>query len=96
MKLLSSLTVAMLIFPAMAHAETCDSYVGQTVTLNSFGSVASILKALPTTRGEYETTAAFEARVASARGTMPETVIIPGIFSSKYVSYDADTGVLKV
>lgn len=80
----------------LANAQTCQTYVGQTVTLNSFDSVAATLKAMPTTKGEYETTATFEARVAAARGAMPETVIIPGIFSAKYVTYDADSGTLKV
>ena len=82
--------------PLDTTTPTCDTYVGQTVTLSSFKSVANTLKALPTTKGEYETSAAFEARVAAARGTIPETVIIQGIFSAEYVTYDADAGVLKV
>jgi len=81
--------------PALAQ-EQCQSYVGRTVALNTFSTVAATLKKLPTAKGEYETTAAFEARVAAARGSMPETVILPGTFSPKYVSYDADAGVLKV
>ncbi len=96
MKIYRYLAAAILHFPIAAEAQTCDAYVDQIVVQNSFSSVVSTLKALPTTKGEYETTAAFEARVAVARGTMPETVIIPAIFSSKFVNYDADTGVLKV
>ncbi len=77
-----------------SHAH--GSFVGRTVTLASFDSVANILKALPTTKGEYETSAAFEARVAAVRDTMPATFIIQGIFDAEYVTYDADAGVLKV
>jgi hypothetical protein len=74
----------------------CPTYIGQTVTLNSFDSVVTSLKAIPTGKGEYETTAAFEARVATAKGGMPDTVTIPGIFSAKYINYDADTSSLKI
>lgn len=81
--------------PAAAQAQ-CQSYLGQTVTLNPFSTVAATLGTLPATKGEYETSAAFEARVAAARGSMPETVIIPGMLSAKYLTYDADAGALKV
>ena len=47
-----------------AFAQECQTYVGQTVTLNPFATVATTLKGLPTTKGEYETSAAFDERVA--------------------------------
>lgn len=91
------LAAAMASFAAtVAAAQDCRSYVGQIVPVQQFLTIAATLKALPTVKGEYETTTAFEARVAAARGTMPETVIVQGIFSPKYVNYDADAGVLKV
>jgi hypothetical protein len=92
---LAAAALTVIATPAFAQ-EQCQSYVGQTVTLNTFSAVAAILKKLPTAKDEYETTADFEARVATARGSMPETVILPGTFNSKYLNYDADAGVLKV
>lgn len=79
-----------------ANAQDCRSYVGQVVAVQPFQTVAATLKTLPTVKGEYETTAAFEARVSAARGAMPETVIVQGVFSPNYVNYDADAGVIKV
>lgn len=88
--------IAMMLVPSMASAQSCESYVGQTVTLNSFNVVAAAMKKMPAVKGEYETTAQYEARIAAARGSTPETVILPGVFSPKYMTYDADAGVLKV
>lgn len=91
-----SLSVLTVIWSSSALALGCNSYVGQTVTLNQFNAVATTLKSMPTTKGEYETSAAFEGRVSAARGSMPEKVIIPGMFSANYLNYDADAGVLRV
>ena len=94
--LLGLLAIAGLAIPTVSSAQTCETYVGQVVTLNSFDAVAESLNALSKEKGEYETTVEYEARIASVRGEIPERVIILGIFSPDQVEYDADVGALKV
>ncbi len=94
-----SLTISALLAAvpaAAASPDTCDTYVGQSVTLNPFDAVAGVLKEFPKQKDEYETTTQFEARVANARSSIPDKVIIPGIFSPNSVSYNADAGTLRV
>jgi hypothetical protein len=90
------LAVAGLAVHSVSWAQACDTYVGQSVTPSSFDSVAQVLRTIPSRKDEFETTAQFETRVASARSSIPDTVIIPGIFSPEYVTYDADTASLRV
>lgn len=95
MKTLIVVTVLM-VAPSLASAQTCDSYVGKTVALNSFVAVAAALKKTPAIKGEYETTTQYEARIAAAKVTTPEVIILPGTFSAKYATYDADAGAVKI
>lgn len=90
------LALVSLAMPTASFAQTCDAYVGQTVALDVFDTVAAILKAIPSEKGEYETTAQFEARLAEAKKALPERVVIQGLFSSKYADYDADAGALRL
>lgn len=78
-----------------AAAEECQSYVGQTVIPKTFDAVALTLKAVPSSKGEYETTAAFEQRLA-AHGIDPHPTIISTKLDPQFLTYDADRGELVV
>ncbi|MCW3836796.1 hypothetical protein ACFQ1E_12035 [Sphingomonas canadensis] len=77
-----------------AASAQCASYVGQTVApvlfeqvIASFGNIAP--------KGEFETTAAYQARVAAAGGGGP-LIISKKPEDPKYFAYDADNQVLRV
>jgi hypothetical protein len=81
---------------AAKAADACQSYVGTVVQPQSFDAVALLLKGLPGIKGEFETTADFQARVQAARAKLPEHIIIRVPVNSKYVEYDADAGAFKI
>ncbi len=73
-----------------ANAQTCDGFVGQSISPVSFDSVISSVSRLPREKDEFETTAQFEARVTAALGGILSTYIISAQFNAKYAVYDAD------
>ncbi|MEJ5979126.1 hypothetical protein WG901_20910 [Novosphingobium sp. PS1R-30] len=82
--------------PVARVGPDCSVYLGQVLALDSFATIAAKLRTIPTLKGEYETTAAFEARAAAARAGAPGKVIIRGMLDPEYLTYDADNGALKV
>jgi hypothetical protein len=93
------LVVVLTIVPAwaaFAEPQTCEAYVGQTVTPTPFDTAAAVLKKMPATKGEYETTVAYEARMAAARGSLPSTLIVAYKLNPEYLKYNADAGSLDV
>lgn len=84
---LAALSVA-----ATSNAQSCESFVGQTVTPQAFNAAAAVLATIPGVKDEFETTAAFEARQQIAMSNLPEHLIISTPFDTDYASYDADAG----
>ena len=78
------------------NAAECTSYSGQSVTPITLDELMSVVSKLPNVKDEFETTQAFEARVASATAGMdrPHIVWIP--LDPKYINYDADARTLSV
>lgn len=76
--------------------DLCDRYIAQTVQPLQASGFWKRLANVPTVKGEYETTAAFEARAASAMNQIAEPVIIEVPLQRKYVLYDADANRLNV
>lgn len=76
--------------------ELCKSYVGQVVKPAAFAALAAQLSS-PAPKGEFETTAQYNARVAAARQPVPEgPVIITLPTDREFISYNADTGAMFV
>lgn len=78
-------------FLGLAQAqEACNSFDGQTMHPVKANRLWKKLATIPNVKGEYETTAAYEARVANALGELagPVTLEIP--LDAKYMVYDAD------
>ena len=84
-------------FQGLAQAqEACNSFDGQTVHPVKANVLWKKLATIPNVKGEYETTAAYEARVANALGELagPVTLEIP--LDAKYMVYDADASRLDI
>lgn len=80
-----------------ALAGTCETYVGQKVTPKTFDEVAGPFAAAKP-KGEYETTAAYEARMAALA---PQSPVIVGTVrrdegKTGSIRYDADAQALSV
>ena len=80
---------------AMAQ-DACQAFVGQKITTTTFDSVVSTLSKVPAEKSEYETTAAYEARLAAVNSTVPKQFIIQYQLNKEYLKYDADAGKLNV
>ena len=68
----------------------CGIFIGDTVT---FQDPAEIYKLLPNdlvVKDEFETTTAFEKRVADAEAIFNEPTLLRGIYSREHTNYDAD------
>jgi hypothetical protein len=79
-----------------ANAQQCDTYSGQTVSPLTFEqAVARVPSVAP--RGEYETTAQYEARLAAATGGRGPLIILKQPENrDDYIRYDADNGRLAI
>ena len=76
--------------------DQCSSYVGQIVAPRSFDAVAASLSKIPT-KGEFETTAAYEARKAAAIGANSNNHIITNTPEDRAAfAYDADSQKLRI
>lgn len=85
--LLSGLAI---VVPGAGNAREvqCASYTGQVVSPSSFEQAIALSNA-PEPKGEFETTAAYQARVAGSGGAGP-IIISKKPEDSKYLEYDAD------
>lgn len=80
----------------LSKTALCRSYLGRTVTLTSFDLLASRLTGAGA-KGEFETTAQFQARQAGASLRQPAGAIILSIpIDRNYVRYDADAGAMNI
>lgn len=81
--------------PTTAQAQsTCASYVDTTVSPQTFDqAVASVKPVAP--KGEFETTDAYQGRLAAAGSSGP-LIISKKIEGAEYLAYNADKGVFEV
>lgn len=81
--------------PAWGQDE-CSTFVGRTVSPITIQQAAARLSSL-TPKDEFETTAQYEARIATALETAGGPFVVGrGLEDAKYLEYDADRGVLVV
>lgn len=88
--------IAALIEAENQKSALCKSYEGQQVTVTAFDS---FVRGLPKyiTKGEFETTPQFDARVAAANKNIPTgpfVIVLPT--NQKYIEYDADLSLMRV
>jgi hypothetical protein len=81
--------------PVAAQAQSsCASYMGTTVTPLTFDqAIASIKPVAP--KGEFETTDAYQARLAAGGASGP-LIISKKIEGAQYLTYNADKGAFEV
>jgi hypothetical protein len=81
--------------PAFAEDE-CSHFVGTTIAPITIMQAAARLSTL-TPKDEFETTAVYEARIATALQTAGGPLIVSKTLEDpKYLEYDADRGVLRI
>ncbi len=87
----AGLSAALLVcaLPAAAHAASCDTYVGQTLTPQTFAAAVAKVAGLPA-KAKGETAAQYEARKAAAFASNSGPLIIAKEpEGQKYFEYDA-------
>ncbi|WP_260685056.1 energy transducer TonB [Variovorax sp. KBS0712] len=90
------LTTACALFSQAYAQEACSSFDGQIVQPVRANVLWKRLASIPNVKGEYETTEAYEARVANALGDLAGQVIVDVPIDSKFMVYDADANRLDV
>ncbi|MFS0720780.1 hypothetical protein [Brevundimonas phoenicis] len=75
---------------ASAQQRACDAMLNTTIEPITFDAASELLRSAPLVKDEFETTAAFEARVAAARQTMPTSLAISVDLNKEYAVYNAD------
>lgn len=91
------LLASAVLFTTTANAQDqCPGYVGQVIAPKTFDSaIAGLAKLTP--KGEFETTAQYEARKAASVGDVPGAVIISKVPEDrKYFEYNADSQKLRI
>lgn len=73
-----------------AVANMCQPYVGEVVETVDFEKIQNLLQKVPSEKGEFETTAEFEAKVEKFVSTLPKNFLI-GYNLHAEPKYDADT-----
>jgi hypothetical protein len=74
----------------------CASYVGKVVTPTAFSTLA-LKFAPPAPKGEFETTAQYNARVAAAQSRVsPQPVVVAIPVDRSFLNYDADGKLMAV
>jgi hypothetical protein len=93
----TTLAFGVLVWAASAYAQSeCQGYTGQSVAAVTFDQA---LKGLPSVapRGEYETTAQYEARRNAETGEVGTIIILKEPEDrDRHIRYDADTGRLYI
>lgn len=74
----------------------CKGYIGKVVTPSSFSALALRLTP-PAAKGEFETTAQYNARVAASRSAPPTAPVVLALPTDRdFISYDADTSLMLI
>jgi hypothetical protein len=83
--------------PTATVATECASFVGQRPTVLSFDNAVRSLPNIPP-KGEFETTAQFEARKAAALAGLPQEIIVSKKPDKpeEHAVYDADSQQLRI
>src|SRR5688572_16644839 len=97
MKLLGMISIAWLVFVTSARAQDhCSHYLGQSVAPRTIDAVIANFSEVPV-KGEFETTEAFQARLASAVGLGSSNIIISRtVDNHDAFAYDADSQKLRI
>lgn len=88
--------IAALLSAEGSKSALCKSYIGTVVTPTPF---AALVRAVPkiTAKGEFETTAQYEARIAAAKAQVPGgPYVLTFPVRRDYLRYDADIKVMFV
>ncbi len=87
--------LALIFWQGPIAAQThCSEFTGRTVTTETFAEVRAKIGSIAP-KGEYETTAQYQARMAQA-SPGGRRIIAKGVEDRKYFVYDADTGMLRI
>ncbi|MBP2309682.1 hypothetical protein GBZ48_18205 [Azospirillum melinis] len=89
------LALACFVSPSVAFAAGCNDYKDKMLVSQPFTEAATLLPKIEP-KSEFETTAAYNARVAEAAKKAPRTLLIEREPNIQYLKYDADKGVLVV
>lgn len=79
-----------------AAAQMCDRHVGTVISSIGIDALINSLSLIPAVKGEYETTAAFQARIRDARDKISPTYVVSVPLKASSILYDADSQKLKV
>lgn len=80
--------------PPSPERDACAAYAGNTVTPQTFSAVVSSLGNVAP-RGEFETTAQYQARIA-ASNTAGTRIISKSIEEQRFIQYDADNSRFRI
>jgi hypothetical protein len=81
---------------AIAQLQVCSVEAIQARKFLSVSEARAKLKTVTLVKDEFETTAAYNARVDSARSGLPTGPILVAIPDNSLIKYDADSGMAKV
>lgn len=73
-------------------AQSCRALVDTRITPTPFAEAAAQIGSVALTKDEFETTAAYQARVEAARANVPSSFIIPIELNKEHTVYNADAG----
>jgi len=82
--------------PAAGRTEECKNHLQTTINPISIDFVIRDLARLPNTKGEFETTVEYEARLRSLIGSIPTKFIVKTGIDPNQIDYDADTKILSI
>ncbi len=95
MKTIALVAIPTAFMATSANAQSqCDQYVDQIIAPKTFAQAVAALN-IPTPKGEFETTAAYQARVAGSGETGP-LIVSKQPEDRKYLEYDADRQLFAV
>lgn len=87
---------ATLMETAVLAQDRCPTFTGQIIAPVTVESVITRVSTVPSIKGEYETTAAFETRRNAAASALPEEFLVSIPLDPQYLRYNADAGSLSV
>lgn len=73
-------------------AQACRALVDTRVAPTAFEDAAALTGSVSLTKDEFETTAAYQARLEAARANVPSTFVIPIELDKEHAVYNADAG----
>src|SRR3990167_4072950 len=83
-------TFSVIVANSAYSQDICSSYLGKVIQPLQADNLWRQLSNVPTVKGEYETTNAFDKRVASAVAGLPTAVVVEVPVQRDFIVYDAD------